>query len=100
MCKPLLGGRVGGLTEDNESLRGEVKRLLGQCTALSGENTRLRDSVSAAGGTVDNPPPQMPAGTGLHSFPFPLNLSLCCPVPLNLSSRCAPYSPKLPVDVA
>ena len=25
------------------------------------------------------------AGRGLHSFPFPLNLSLLCPCPLNLS---------------
>jgi hypothetical protein len=25
-------------------------------------------------------------GRGLHSFPFPLNLSLLCPFPLNLSS--------------
>ena len=24
-------------------------------------------------------------GRGLHSFPFPLNLSLLCPSPLNLS---------------
>jgi hypothetical protein len=24
-------------------------------------------------------------GRGLHSFPFPLNLSLLCPFPLNLS---------------
>ena len=33
------------------------------------------------------------AGRGLHSFPFPLNLSLLCPCPLNLSLRCPPYIP-------
>ena len=32
-------------------------------------------------------------GRGLHSFPFPLNLSLLCPFPLNLSSHCPPYDP-------
>jgi len=26
-----------------------------------------------------------PLSRGLHSFPFPLNLSLLCPFPLNLS---------------
>jgi hypothetical protein len=30
---------------------------------------------------------------GLHSFPFPLNLSLLCRFPLNLSSLCPPYDP-------
>jgi len=29
-------------------------------------------------------------GRGLHSFPFPLNLSLPCPFPLNVSSLCPP----------
>jgi hypothetical protein len=33
------------------------------------------------------------AGRGLHSFPFPLNLSLPCPFPLNCSSLCPPYDP-------
>ena len=32
-------------------------------------------------------------GRGLHSFPFPLNLSLLCPFPLDLSVRCPPYNP-------
>jgi hypothetical protein len=27
-------------------------------------------------------------GRGLHSFPFPLNLSLLCPFPLDLSTIC------------
>jgi hypothetical protein len=31
-------------------------------------------------------------GRGLHSFPFPLNLSLPCPFPLNLSLICPPYN--------
>jgi len=39
-------------------------------------------------------------GRGLHSFPFPLNLSLLCPFPLNLSLLCAPYDPMEPVNVA
>ena len=30
---------------------------------------------------------------GLHSFPFPLNLSLVCPFPLNLSLLCPPHDP-------
>jgi len=30
-------------------------------------------------------------GRGLHSFPFPLNLSLLCPFPLNLSLLCPAY---------
>jgi hypothetical protein len=36
-----------------------------------------------------------PTGRGLHSFPFPLNLSLLCPFPLNLSLLvlCPPYDP-------
>jgi hypothetical protein len=29
----------------------------------------------------------------LHSFPFPLNLSLLCPFPPNLSLPCPPYNP-------
>jgi len=33
-------------------------------------------------------------GGGLHSFPFPLNLSLLCPFPLNLSLL-VPIYPKL-----
>ena len=33
------------------------------------------------------------SGRGLHSFPFPLNLSLLCPFPLNLSLICPPYNP-------
>jgi plant G-box-binding factor len=57
-----LGSRVGGLTEENEKLRGEVKRLLEQCTALSEDNKRLRGSVEAAGGTLDTPAPTMPDG--------------------------------------
>jgi hypothetical protein len=36
-------------------------------------------------------PPFM--GKGLHSFPFPLNLSLLHPFPLNLSSLCPPKTP-------
>ena len=33
------------------------------------------------------------AGRGLHSSPFPLNLSLPCPFPLKLSLPCPPYNP-------
>ena len=33
------------------------------------------------------------AGRGLHSFPFPLNLSVLCPFPLNFSLHCPPYNP-------
>ena len=33
------------------------------------------------------------AGRGLHSFPFPLNLSLLCPFPLNVSLLCPPHDP-------
>jgi hypothetical protein len=33
------------------------------------------------------------AGRGLHSFPFPLNLSLPCPFPLNLSLICPSHNP-------
>jgi hypothetical protein len=43
---------------------------------------------------------QRRVGRGLHSFPFPLNLSLLCPVPLNLSLHCPPYNPTSPVDVS
>ena len=57
-----LGSRVGGLTEENEKLRGEVKRLMEQCTSLSEDNKRLRGSVEAAGGTIDTPAPTMPDG--------------------------------------
>ena len=39
-------------------------------------------------------------GRGLHSFPFPLNLSLLSPFPLNLSLLCPPYDPNQPVDVS
>jgi hypothetical protein len=39
-------------------------------------------------------------GRGLHSFPFPLNLSLICRSPLKSSSLCPPYNPNAPVDVA
>ena len=57
-----LGSRVGGLTEENEKLRGEVKRLQEQCAALSEDNKNLRGSVEAAGGVVDNPAPELPSG--------------------------------------
>ena len=39
-------------------------------------------------------------GRGLHSFPFPLNLSLLCPNPLNLSLLCPPSDPHEPVLVS
>jgi hypothetical protein len=32
-------------------------------------------------------------GRGLHSFPFPLKLSLLFPFPLNSSLLCPPYDP-------
>jgi len=38
-------------------------------------------------------------GRGLHSFPFPLNLSLLRPFPLNFSSLCPPHNPNQLVDV-
>jgi len=34
------------------------------------------------------------AGRGLHSFPFPLNLSSLCPFPLNFGLLCTPQNPK------
>jgi hypothetical protein len=40
------------------------------------------------------------AGKGLHSFPFPLNLSLLCPFPLNLSFLCPPYDAQQSMDVS
>ena len=48
--------------------------------------------VRAGGGAarVEVVPPR---GRGLHSFPFPLNLSLLCPFPLDLSLICPPYNP-------
>ena len=35
-------------------------------------------------------------GRGLHSFPFPLNLSLLCPFSLNVSLLSPPYDPNKP----
>jgi len=35
----------------------------------------------------------MHTGRALHSFPFPLNLSLPCPFPLNLSLLCPQHNP-------
>ena len=35
-------------------------------------------------------------GRCLHSFPFPLNLSLLFPFPLNSSFLCPPYTPNWP----
>ena len=40
------------------------------------------------------------SGRCLHSFPFPLELSLLCPFPLNLSSLCPPHNPNQPVDMS
>jgi hypothetical protein len=34
-----------------------------------------------------------PLPRGLHSFPFPLNLSLLCPFQLNVCLLCPPYIP-------
>jgi len=31
---------------------------------------------------------------GLYSFPFLINLSLLCPIPLNFSLLCTPCNPK------
>lgn len=53
---------MGGLTEENERLRAEVKRLLEQCTRLHDDNARLRGSVEAAGGVVGHPAPELPKG--------------------------------------
>jgi hypothetical protein len=39
-------------------------------------------------------------GRGLHSFPFPLILSLLCPFSLKLSPHCPPYHPILPLAVS
>jgi hypothetical protein len=39
-------------------------------------------------------------GRGLHSFPFPLNLSLPGAFPLNLSLLCPPYDLSYAVDVS
>jgi hypothetical protein len=39
-------------------------------------------------------------GRGLHSFPFPLNLSLLCTSPLKLSLHSPLCNPTLPVDVS
>jgi hypothetical protein len=44
--------------------------------------------------------PRLVNGRGLHSFPFPLNLSLLCPFPLDLSLLCPPNNPSQPVDVS
>ena len=57
-----LGARVGGLVEENASLKAEVTRLLSRCDALSVDNTALRKNVVAAGGVVDTEAPQMPDG--------------------------------------
>ena len=57
-----LGSRVGSLTEENEKLKTEVKRLTTQCQALSSDNTMLRDSVVAAGGKVETEAPALPSG--------------------------------------
>ena len=57
-----LGSRVGGLTEENLALKGEVRRLTEQCSALVGDNKKLRGSVTAAGGVIDTLPPALPAG--------------------------------------
>jgi len=43
-----------------------------------GGERRRRDGDGPGGGGGDG-------GRGLPSFPFPLNLRSCCPVPLNLS---------------
>ena len=42
---------------------------------------------------VSNSDSVAPDCRGLHSFPFPLNLSLLCPSPLNLSLICPQYDP-------
>ena len=39
-------------------------------------------------------------GRGLHSFPFPLNLSLLCHFPLNFSLICPPNDPTQPMEVS
>ena len=57
-----LGSRVGSLTEENEKLKTEVKRLTEQCQALSQDNTALRDCVVAAGGKVETEAPALPSG--------------------------------------
>jgi hypothetical protein len=55
------------------------------CNSQNMERSRLRRSL---------------LGRGLHSFPFPLNLSSLCPLPLNLSLLYPPYDPNYPVDVS
>ena len=57
-----LGSRVGGLVEENASLKAEGARLLANCEALSADNTTLRKSVVAAGGVVDTEAPRVPDG--------------------------------------
>jgi hypothetical protein len=57
-----------------------------------------RPALTTARHRVDSRAP--PAARGLHSCPFPLNLSLLCPCPLNLSLLCPPNDPDQPVDTS
>ena len=57
-----LGSRVGSLTEENEKLKTEVKRLTEQCQALSQDNTALRECVVASGGKIETEAPALPSG--------------------------------------
>jgi hypothetical protein len=51
------------------------------------EVTEFHQYVSAASAETQG------RSRGLHSFPFPLNLSLLCPFRLSLSLLCPPYHP-------
>ena len=50
------------MTEENEKLKTEVKRLTEQCQALSQDNTALRECVVAAGGKIETEAPALPSG--------------------------------------
>ena len=50
------------MTEENEKLKTEVKRLTEQCQALSQDNTALRECVVSAGGKIETEAPALPSG--------------------------------------
>jgi len=100
-CKPLVDGMEQSVVNyyDPEFLRSGAATkeadiysmgviLLELLTSFKGQVPRLD-----ADGQTESVAMTVNRGTGLHSFPFPLNLSLRCPCPLNLSIHCPPYTP-------
>jgi hypothetical protein len=99
----LVGGQWQALKNGEERVAAPEGTLSPRQQKLMGSSYvqgAARSRGSNGGGASGNDGHLQDGGRGLHTFPFPLNLSLPCPFQLNVSSLCPPYDPNYPVDIS